>query len=98
VAAANAGLIGARDRALVLPGFAGAFRRSELIAVDVGGWALGKENRAGGSGRVSGLVPSRPSGFNLPEAWSGRTSQGLIHRLAFHNSPIDQAIAARYLL
>jgi site-specific recombinase XerD len=31
----NAGLIGLRDRALVLLGFAGAFRRAELVALDV---------------------------------------------------------------
>jgi site-specific recombinase XerC len=31
----DAGLIGARDRALVLLGFAGAFRRSELVGLDV---------------------------------------------------------------
>jgi site-specific recombinase XerD len=35
VSAADAGLIGTRDRALVLLGFAGAFRRSELIGLDV---------------------------------------------------------------
>ena len=35
VDAADAGLIGARDRALVLLGFAGAFRRSELVALDI---------------------------------------------------------------
>lgn len=33
--AADAGLIGLRDRALVLLGFAGAFRRSELVGLDV---------------------------------------------------------------
>jgi integrase len=32
---AGEGLAGARDRALVLVGFAGAFRRSELVALDV---------------------------------------------------------------
>lgn len=35
VAAADAGLIGSRDRALILLGFAGAFRRSELVGLDV---------------------------------------------------------------
>src|SRR5438552_5961644 len=35
VAAAPAGLAGLRDRALLLLGFAGAFRRSELVALDV---------------------------------------------------------------
>jgi integrase len=33
--AAPAGLKGLRDRALLLLGFAGAFRRSELVALDV---------------------------------------------------------------
>jgi site-specific recombinase XerC len=32
---ADAGLIGARDRALILLGFAGAFRRSELVGLDI---------------------------------------------------------------
>jgi integrase len=36
VAALPAGLLGARDRALLLLGFAGAFRRSELVGLDVG--------------------------------------------------------------
>ncbi len=35
VATAPAGLAGLRDRALLLLGFAGAFRRSELVALDV---------------------------------------------------------------
>ena len=35
VAAASDGLTGLRDRALLLVGFAAAFRRSELVALDV---------------------------------------------------------------
>jgi integrase len=35
VDAADTGLMGARDRALILVGFAGAFRRSELVGLDV---------------------------------------------------------------
>jgi site-specific recombinase XerD len=35
VAASDEGLIGLRDRALILLGFAGAFRRSELVGFDV---------------------------------------------------------------
>lgn len=35
VAAVDAGLMGLRDRAVVLVGFAGAFRRSELVALNV---------------------------------------------------------------
>jgi site-specific recombinase XerD len=43
VAATDAGLIGARDRALILLGFAGAFRRSELVGLDVEDCAFGKD-------------------------------------------------------
>ncbi len=35
VDASEDGLIGQRDRALILLGFAGAFRRAELVALDV---------------------------------------------------------------
>ena len=41
--ATNAGMIGARDRALVLLGFAGAFRRSELVGLDVEDCAFSKD-------------------------------------------------------
>ena len=43
VDATDAGLIGLRDRALVLLGFAGAFRRSELVGLDVEDCAFGKD-------------------------------------------------------
>ena len=43
VDATDAGLIGARDRALVLLGFAGAFRRSELVGLDIEDCAFGKD-------------------------------------------------------
>jgi len=43
VAATDDGLIGARDRALILLGFAGAFRRSELVGLDVEDCAFGKD-------------------------------------------------------
>src|SRR5205823_5956726 len=36
-------LLGVRDRALLLVGFAGAFRRSELVAVDVSDLRFGTE-------------------------------------------------------
>jgi len=36
VDATDAGLIGLRDRALILLGFAGAFRRSELVGLTPG--------------------------------------------------------------
>src|ERR1019366_1310685 len=43
VDATDAGLIGLRDRALVLLGFAGAFRRSELVGLTVDDCAFGKD-------------------------------------------------------
>jgi integrase len=43
VDASDAGLIGARDRALILLGFAGAFRRSELVGLDVEDCVFGKD-------------------------------------------------------
>lgn len=42
VDATDAGLIGARDRALILLGFAGAFRRSELASLNVEDCAFDK--------------------------------------------------------
>jgi site-specific recombinase XerC len=41
--ATDAGIIGARDRALILLGFAGAFRRSELVGLDLEDCAFGKD-------------------------------------------------------
>ena len=41
--AADTGLIGLRDRALILLGFAGAFRRSEIVSLDVEDCAFGKD-------------------------------------------------------
>ena len=43
VDATDAGIIGARDRALILLGFEGAFRRSELVGLDFEDCAFGKD-------------------------------------------------------
>jgi integrase len=43
VAVTDEGLIGARDRALTLLGFAGAFRRSELVGFDVEDCSFGRD-------------------------------------------------------
>lgn len=43
VDATDGGLIGVRDRALILMGFAGAFRRSEVASLDVEDCAFGKD-------------------------------------------------------
>jgi integrase len=39
----DAGLIGLRDRALILLGFAGAFRRSEVVGLDVSDLDFGRD-------------------------------------------------------
>jgi site-specific recombinase XerD len=43
VEATDTGIIGLRDRALILLGFAGAFRRSELVGLDVEDCTFGKD-------------------------------------------------------
>lgn len=43
VDATDVGIIGTRDRALILAGFAGAFRRSELVALDIEDCTFGKD-------------------------------------------------------
>jgi site-specific recombinase XerD len=43
VDASDDGMIGLRDRALILLGFAGAFRRAELVALDVADLGFGRD-------------------------------------------------------
>ena len=43
IGVADDGLIGLRDRALILLGFAGAFRRSEVVGLDVADLDFGKD-------------------------------------------------------
>jgi site-specific recombinase XerC len=83
VDAPDAGLIGARDRALILLGFAGAFRRSELVGLDIADCAFGKDGLTvtlrrsktdqDGAGRKIGI----PYGSN-PETCPVRTIQAWI--------------------
>jgi site-specific recombinase XerD len=46
VGMADCGLIGLRDRALILLGFAGAFRRSEVVSLDVSDLDFGRDGLA----------------------------------------------------
>ena len=81
VDATDTGIIGLRDRALVLLGFAGAFRRSELVALDVEDCSFGKDGLTvtlrrsktdqDGVGRKIGI----PYGSN-PDTCPVRTAQG----------------------
>jgi len=80
VDATDAGLIGTRDRPLILLGFAGAFRRSELVGLDIEDCAFGKDGLTvtlrrsktdqDGAGRTIGI----PYGSN-PETCPVRTIQ-----------------------
>jgi site-specific recombinase XerD len=97
VDAADGGTIGARDRALVLLGFAGAFRRSELVALDVEDCAFGKDGLTvtlrrsktdqAGAGRKVGI----PYGSN-PETCPVRTMQAWIELATISAGPVFRSI------
>ena len=69
VDATDGGVIGSRDRALVLLGFAGAFRRSELVCMDVEDSSFGKDGLVVTLRRSK--TTKRPSGAR----WASRTDR-----------------------
>jgi integrase len=91
------GMIGARDRALVLLGFAGAFRRSELVARDVGDCAFGRDGLTvtlrrsktdqTGAGRNVGV----PYGAN-PDTCPVRTLQTWLELAGITEGPLFRSI------
>ena len=93
----DAGLIGARDRALVLLGFAGAFRRSELVALDVDDCGFEKNGLTvtlrrpktdqDGVGRKIGI----PYGSN-PETCPVPTIQAWIDTVGISAGPLFRSI------
>jgi integrase len=95
--ATDAGIIGARDRALILLGFAGAFRRSELVALDVNDCAFNRDGLVitlrrsktdqDGAGRQIGI----PYGAN-PETCPVRTIQVWIEQSAITTGPLFRSI------
>jgi site-specific recombinase XerD len=97
VEATDAGLIGARDRALILLGFAGAFRRSELVSLDIEDCAFGKDGLTitlrrsktdqEGAGRKVGI----PFGSN-PDTCPVRTTQAWIERAGIMDGPVFRPI------
>lgn len=97
VDATNEGLIGARDRALILLGFAGAFRRSELVGLDIADCAFGKDGLTvtlrrskvdqDGEGRRIGI----PYGSN-PETCPVRTIQEWLEQAAITTGPLFRSI------
>ena len=97
VGAADAGIIGIRDRALILLGFAGAFRRSELVGLDVEDCVFGKDGLTvtlrrskmdqEGVGRKIGI----PYGSN-PETCPVRTMQAWIEQAAITAGSVFRSI------
>jgi site-specific recombinase XerD len=95
--ATDAGLIGARDRALILLGFAGAFRRSELVRLNVEDCAFGKDGLTVtlrrskidqvGEGRKIGI----PYGSN-PETCPVRTIQAWTEQAGVTAGPLFRSI------
>jgi site-specific recombinase XerD len=97
VDATDAGLIGARDRALVLLGFAGAFRRCELVGLDIADCSFGKDGLTvtlrrsktdqDGAGRKIGI----PYGSN-PETCPVRTVQAWLAEAGADVGPLFRSI------
>jgi integrase len=93
----DAGTIGARDRALILLGFAGAFRRSEVVGLDVEDCAFGKDGLTvtlrrsktdqTGAGRKIGI----PYGSN-PETCPVPTIQSWLERAGISTGPLFRSI------
>jgi site-specific recombinase XerD len=91
-------LIGTRDRALVLLGFAGAFRRSELVGLDVADLAFTRDGLTvtlrrsktdqEGAGRKVGI----PYGSN-PETCPVRTLQAWLELSAIAEGPVFRALS-----
>jgi integrase len=93
----DVGIIGARDRALILLGFAGAFRRSELVGFDAEDCAFGKDGLTvtlrksktdqTGAGRKIGI----PYGSN-PDTCPVRTIQSWLELAAIITGPLFRSI------
>jgi integrase len=97
VGATDAGLIGLRDRALILLGFAGAFRRSELVGLNLEDCAFGKDGLVvtlrrsktdqDGEGRKIGI----PYGAN-PDTCPIRSVQVWIEASGLTGGPLFRAV------
>jgi integrase len=95
--AADSGLIGARDRAIVLLGFAGAFRRSELVGLDVPDLDFNRDGLTitlrrsktdqEGQGRKIGI----PYGAN-PESCPVRVIQSWLEQAAITEGPLFRSV------
>jgi site-specific recombinase XerD len=96
--ATDAGTIGLRDRALILLGFAGAFRRSELVALDIEDCAFSRDGLVVllrrsktdqyGAGRKVGI----PYGAN-PETCPVRSLQSWVEQAGISTGPLFRSIS-----
>jgi len=94
----DAGLIGLRDRALILVGFAGAFRRSELVGLSVEDCSFGNDGLTvtlrrsktdqTGAGRKIGI----PYGSN-PETCPVRSLQAWMEQAGLTAGPMFRSIS-----
>ncbi len=97
VDATDAGIIGTRDRAMVLLGFAGAFRRSEIVGLDIEDCTFGKDGLTvtlrrsktdqDGAGRKIGI----PYGSN-PDTCPVRTVQTWLEMAVIASGPLFRSI------
>ena len=97
VEATDASLIGVRDRALILLGFAGAFRRSELVALEIADCAFSKDGLTvtlrrsktdqDGAGRKIGI----PYGSN-PDTCPVRTLQVWLEKASDNVGPLFRSV------
>jgi site-specific recombinase XerD len=93
----DAGIIGARDRAVILLGFAGAFRRSELVALDVADCVFSRDGLTvtlrrsktdqEGQGRKLGI----PYGSN-PDTCPVRIAQAWLEQSGIVDGPLFRSI------
>lgn len=93
----DAGIIGMRDRALLLLGFAGAFRRSELVGLNVDDCVFGKDGltitlrRSKTDQESVGRKIGIPYGSN-PETCPVRTVQEWLEQAGFPDGPLFRSV------
>jgi integrase len=97
VAVTDDGIIGARDRALILLGFAGAFRRSELVGFDVEDCSFGRDGltvtlrKSKTDQNAEGRRVGVPFGAN-PDSCPLRNLQAWIEAAAITTGPLFRSI------
>jgi site-specific recombinase XerD len=97
VSATDSGLIGVRDRAMILLGFAGAFRRSEIVSLNFEDCSFGKDGltitlrRCKTDQDAEGRKIGIPYGSN-PETCPVRTVQAWMEQAAITSGPLFRSI------